>query len=45
MDNEPSATRNVATPDLGTFQIMEVEFVDANPVWDGSKYLITVDTT
>ena len=24
---------------------MEVEMVDANPVWDGSKYVITVDTT
>lgn len=44
--DKPGATRNIATGDLGRFQIMEVEYVDANPILqqDGS-YIITVDST
>jgi CheY-like chemotaxis protein len=44
--DKPAATRNIATGDLGRFQIMEVEYVDANPVNDGSgNYTITIDST
>jgi CSLREA domain-containing protein len=44
--DKPLATRNIATGDIGRFQIMEVEYVDANPILqeDGS-YVITVDST
>lgn len=42
----PLATRDPSTGESGKFQIMEVEYVDANPVEqeDGS-YIITVDST
>lgn len=44
--DNPDATRDIATTDYSRFQIMEVEFVDANPVLqnDGT-YVITVDST
>jgi hypothetical protein len=43
--NLPSASRNIATGDLGRFQVMEVEYVDANPIFNGSEWIITVDST
>lgn len=44
--DRPGATRNISTGDIGRFQIMEVEFVDANPVWQPSRggYVITIDS-
>ncbi len=43
--SDPAATRNVETSVFGEFQIMQAQFVDANPVkqQDGS-YIITIDT-
>lgn len=29
---------------IASEQVMEVDYVDANPIWDGSKYTITVDS-
>ena len=43
--NLPTATRDIATNGLGRFQIMEVEYVDANPIFDGTDWIITVDST
>ena len=40
-----TADRDLSTNKIGTFQQMEVDIVDANPMWDGSKYVITVDAT
>jgi hypothetical protein len=43
--DKPTATRNIATDSIGRFQIMEVEYVDANPVWVPNKgYVVTVDS-
>lgn len=45
VDN-PTYARNVASGEWGRFQIMEVEYVDANPVLQGDgTYTITVDST
>ncbi len=45
VDN-PTYARNVASGEWGRFQIMEVEYVDANPVLNGDgSYTITVDST
>jgi hypothetical protein len=42
--NNPTATRDIATGSIGRYQIMDVDKVDANPVWDGNQYTITVDS-
>jgi len=41
--NLPTATRTIASNDFGKYQVMEVEYVDANPIWNGSEYIILVD--
>ncbi len=41
----PAATRDYATNSLGGGTAIELEMVDANPVWNGSQWIITVDTT
>jgi CSLREA domain-containing protein len=42
---DPSATRDVSTADFSFMQVMEVQYVDANPIFDGTDWIITVDST
>lgn len=42
---DQTATRDYATNSLGVGTAIELEMVDANPIWNGSQWIITVDTT
>ncbi|BCX13798.1 MAG: hypothetical protein KatS3mg085_330 [Candidatus Dojkabacteria bacterium] len=43
--NNPTATRDTVNHVYARFQLAEVEFVDANPIWHNNQWWIVVDST
>ncbi|MDQ6985954.1 MAG: hypothetical protein Q9M76_06700 [Candidatus Dojkabacteria bacterium] len=42
---DDTATGGIATADYGHIQTLQIQVVDANPIWNGSEWVITVDST